>query len=272
MYMFVYELVYERVKSRAKCGRPCVSLWLTLKAQSLRILVILLTAALVSSCRSSSPRGIEPRGARGSEPGGERPQPNQPREAPPPIVQPGAPGEPSKVIAVDKATDLSQVEYTGADIKFMQGMIGHHAQAVDMVALIPTHTNREDMRLLGKRIDLSQQDEIKMMQRWLEVRGQQIPTPGAHRMHGATLMPGMLTPEEMAQLAAAKGPEFDRLFLEGMIKHHGGAIAMVHDLFNTPGAGQDVEIFAFASDVDADQRMEIDRMGAMLNAILKERQ
>ena len=176
------------------------------------------------------------------------------------------------MIGVDKATDLSQVEYTGADIKFMQGMIGHHAQAVDMVALIPTHTNREEMRLLGKRIELSQMDEINMMRRWLEVRGQQIPLPGAHRMHGATLMPGMLTPEEMASLAAAKGVEFDRLFLEGMIKHHGGALTMVNELFNTPGAGQDVEVFAFASDVDADQRMEIDRMGAMLNAILKERQ
>jgi uncharacterized protein (DUF305 family) len=91
-------------------------------------------------------------------------------------------------------------------------------------------------------------------------------------MPGATLMPGMLTPAEMERLAAAKGSEFDRLFLEGMMKHHGGAITMVNELFATPGAGQEVEIFAFASDVDADQRMEIDRMGAMLNAILKERQ
>ena len=91
-------------------------------------------------------------------------------------------------------------------------------------------------------------------------------------MPGATLMPGMLTPEEMARLAAAKGVEFDRLFLEGMIKHHGGAITMVKELFSTPGAGQESEIFAFASDVDADQRMEIDRMGAMLNAMMKERQ
>ena len=255
--------VHVCVRACQKLGEvraTCVSLWLTLKGQILRVFVIVLTAAAGTSCRSASPRGVEPH------------VPDQARDAPPPIVQPGAPGEPSKVIAVDKATDLSQVEYTGADIKFMQGMIGHHAQAVDMVALIPTHTNREDMRLLGKRIDLSQQDEIKMMQRWLEVRDQQIPTPGAHRMHGAALMPGMLTPEEMEQLAVAKGSEFDRLFLEGMIKHHGGAIAMVSDLFNTPGAGQDVEIFAFASDVDADQRMEIDRMGAMLNAILKERQ
>jgi uncharacterized protein (DUF305 family) len=128
------------------------------------------------------------------------------------------------------------------------------------------------MQMLGKRIDLSQADEIKMMRRWLEVRGQEIPGEHAMHMHGATLMPGMLTPEEMERLAAAKGTEFDRLFLEGMMKHHGGAITMVNELFATPGAGQEVEIFSFASDVDADQRMEIDRMGAMLNAILKERQ
>jgi uncharacterized protein (DUF305 family) len=187
-------------------------------------------------------------------------------------VQPGAPGETSRVITADKATDLSQIEYTGADIKFMQGMIGHHAQAVEMVALIPARTGRDDIRLLGKRIDLSQVDEISMMKHWLAVRGQLIPGENALHMHGAMLMPGMLTPDEMTRLAAAKGTEFDRLFLEGMIKHHEGAIAMVHDLFATPGAGQDIEIFAFASDVDADQRMEIDRMGAMLNAILKERE
>jgi uncharacterized protein (DUF305 family) len=193
-------------------------------------------------------------------------------EARPPIVQPGAPGEASQVIAADKAVDLSRVQATVADVKFMQGMIGHHQQAVEMVALIPTHSSRDDMQMLGKRIDLSQADEIKMMRRWLEVRGQEIPAEHAMHMHGATLMPGMLTPEEMEQLAAAKGTEFDRLFLEGMMKHHGGAITMVNELFATPGAGQEVEIFSFASDVDADQRMEIDRMGAMLNAILKERQ
>jgi uncharacterized protein (DUF305 family) len=193
-------------------------------------------------------------------------------QAGPPIVQPGAPGEASHVIAADKAVDLSHVQATAADVKFMQGMIGHHQQAVEMVALIPTHSSREDMRLLGHRIDLSQADEIKMMKRWLEVRRQEIPGEHAMHMHGATLMPGMLSPEEMERLTAATGTEFDRLFLEGMMKHHGGAITMVNELFATPGAGQEVEIFSFASDVDADQRMEIDRMGAMLNAILKEQQ
>jgi uncharacterized protein (DUF305 family) len=141
-----------------------------------------------------------------------------------------------------------------------------------MVELLKSRTARDDMRLLGQRIEISQEDEIKMMQHWLADRGQQVPDRNAMHMHGATLMPGMLTDEEMQRLADASGAEFDRLFLEGMIKHHGGAIAMVNELFASPGAGQDVEIFAFASDVDADQRMEIDRMGAMLNAIPKERQ
>jgi len=211
--------------------------------------------AAAASCRSGAPAAGTPA--------------SQPR---PPIVQPGAPGQESRVIDTAQAVDLSKVQATDADVKFMQGMIGHHQQAVEMVALIPTHTTRPEMQLLGKRIDLSQQDEMKMMRRWLEVRGKEIPSEHAMHMHGATLMPGMLTQEEMDRLTAAKGAEFDQLFLEGMMKHHGGAITMVNELFATPGAGQEVEIFSFASDVDADQRMEIDRMGAMLQAILKERQ
>jgi uncharacterized protein (DUF305 family) len=189
--------------------------------------------------------------------------------APPPIVQPGAPGQPSRVIAAAQASDLSRVQYTGADIKFMQGMIGHHAQAVEMVALVPSRTASDTIRKLAQRIDVSQQDEMQMMRDWLLARSQQIPDPRAHHMMGSTLMPGMLTAEEMAQLAAAKGAEFDRRFLEGMIKHHSGAIAMVHDLFATEGAGQTPEIFSYASDVDADQRMEIDRMGSMLKELQK---
>ena len=192
-------------------------------------------------------------------------------DTPPQIVQPGAPGQAGRVIAVDQATDLSRVQHTTADVKFMQGMIGHHQQAIEMTDLLKTRTASEDMKKLAMRIDVSQEDEINMMKRWLEVRGQEIPSEHAMHMHGATLMPGMLTQEEMEKLAAAKGVEFDRLFLEGMIKHHGGALTMVKELFSTPGAGQEAEIFAFASDVDADQRMEIDRMGAMLNAIMKER-
>ena len=192
-----------------------------------------------------------------------------PVAAKPPIVQPGAPGQASQVITAAQASDLSQVQYTGADIKFMQGMIGHHAQAVEMVALVPQRSGSDAVRKLAQRIDVSQQDEIKMMREWLLARSQQIPDPRAHHMMGTTLMPGMLTPEEMARLAAAKGAEFDRLFLEGMIKHHSGAITMVHDLFATEGAGQTPEIFSYASDVDADQRMEIDRMDSMLRELQK---
>ena len=168
------------------------------------------------------------------------------------------------MITAEQAADLSQVQYTGDDIKFMQGMIGHHAQAIQMVALVPTRSHSEDLKKLALRIDVSQQDEIKMMESWLRARGQQVPGPGVHRMNGAPMMPGMLTPEEMERLAAANGAEFDRLFLQGMIKHHGGALTMVSDLLGAPGAAQESEVFAFVSDVEADQRMEIDRMGAML--------
>src|SRR5258708_4233742 len=152
------------------------------------IAAVLLCAAAGSSCRSAAPVA-----------------------AVPPIVQPGAPGEPSQVIGAAQASDLSQVQYTGADIKFMQGMIGHHAQAVEMVALVPARTASDDLRKLALRIDVSQQDEMKMMREWLQARGQQIPDPRMHHMMGATLMPGMLTAEEMSRLAAATGAEFDRL-------------------------------------------------------------
>jgi len=185
--------------------------------------------------------------------------PQQPR-----IVQPGAPGASSRVISRDEAVNLSRVGYSPADVQFMQGMIHHHAQALDMTELIASRTERDDLKLIGRRIELSQVDEIKMMQRWLEVRGQEVTSEHAHHLPGAPMMPGMLTPEEMDRLAAAKGAEFDRLFLEGMIKHHGGALVMVDELFSTGGAGQESEIFTFASDVVTDQKIEMDRMGAML--------
>lgn len=185
-------------------------------------------------------------------------------ESGPTIVQPGAPGESSRVITAEMAVDLSRVQHTAADVEFMQGMIGHHAQALEMTALLSSESKSEDMRKLAHRIEVSQADEIKMMQDWLKGRGQKVPDEHAHHAHGATLMPGMLTADEMDRLAKAKGPEFDRLFLEFMIKHHEGALVMVKELFSKPGAGQESDIFAFASDVDADQRMEIERMGAML--------
>jgi len=230
-----------------------------------RVFVLLFIAAAGVACRTAGGATSSPAPAPQAQSQGGSP------DAPPPIVQPGAPGKAGRVIGVDQATDLSRVQHTAADVKFMQGMIGHHQQAIEMTTLLKTRTESENMKKLAMRIDVSQEDEINMMKRWLEVRGQEIPSEHAMHMHGATLMPGMLTQEEMEKLAAAKGVEFDRLFLDGMIKHHGGALTMVKELFSTPGAGQEAEIFAFASDVDADQRMEIDRMGAMLNAIMKER-
>ena len=217
---------------------------------ALRVTAVLLTVVAGASCRTA---GVEPR----------------PQAAGPQIVQPGAPGTPSRVIPAAQAVDLSGVQHTAADVQFMQGMIGHHTQAIEMVDLLKSRTGSETMRKLALRIEVSQADEIGMMQRWLEVRGLEVPGPHALHMHGATLMPGMLTADEMDRLSQAKGADFDRLFLEGMIKHHGGALTMVEDLFATRGAGQQGDIFAFASDVDADQRIEIDRMSAMLKELYK---
>jgi uncharacterized protein (DUF305 family) len=183
-----------------------------------------------------------------------------------PIVQPGAPGARSRVVDARAAADMSRVQFTPADVRFMQGMIGHHSQALEMTALARTHASSDAIRRLALRIELSQADEIKMMQEWLTQRGQALPDPHAHHGAGAVLMPGMLTAGEMARLGEAHGADFDRLFLESMIKHHEGALIMVRDLFAQPGAGQEADVFAFASDVDADQRMEIDRMRAVMAA------
>jgi len=190
------------------------------------------------------------------------------QQSAPPIVQPGAPGEPSRVLDRKTAENLTSPGHTAADVAFMQGMIGHHAQAVEMVELLKTRTNSDGMRKLAERIAVSQTDEMKMMREWLEARGAAAPGEHAHHAPGAR-MPGMLTPEEMAKLAAARGRAFDALFLESMIRHHEGALIMVRDLYSTPAAGQESEIYTFASDVVADQRMEIARMAAMLKELQK---
>lgn len=184
-------------------------------------------------------------------------------------MQPGPPGQESKVIPAEASARAAALPHTPADSKFMQGMIPHHAQALEMAALVYSNSTSEDMKMLAKRIEVSQVDEIGMMKSWLKTRGETLPDEHAHHAGDHALMAGMLTQAEMQRLAAAKGVEFDRLFLVGMIKHHQGALTMVKELFSTPRAGQDAEIFAFASDVDADQSMEISRMAAML-ANLKE--
>jgi uncharacterized protein (DUF305 family) len=157
-----------------------------------------------------------------------------------------------------------------AEVVFMQGMIMHHAQAVEMTALILSHTENKELRSLGARINSSQSDEIRFMKRWLAARGEPITMtmPEMQSMdmshHSMTLMPGMLAPEQMEALRKAKDTEFDHLFLTGMIQHHNGALTMVKDLFDTAGAGQDAELFDFATDADNTQRAEIRVMQTML--------
>jgi uncharacterized protein (DUF305 family) len=192
------------------------------------------------------------------------------RESAPKGVQPGAPGDSSRVLTAGAVAERGHSRHTEADVRFMQGMIAHHAQALEMTSLVPTRSSREDIHLLAQRIEASQQHEIGLMRRWLEQRGEEVPNLSAHHAHHGAgvqheLMPGMLTPDELARLASATGAEFDRLFLELMIRHHEGALLMVQNLFASTGAGQDVDVFRIASEVDADQNMEIARMRRMLN-------
>jgi len=187
------------------------------------------------------------------------------------VVQPGAPGQPTKTLPSTTKAKLPPI--SSKDIEFMQGMIMHHGQAVEMTALIASHSTNKDLRLLGDRISHSQADEMRFMKRWLITRG--APTEMQMDMGGMEgmdmsdhmLMPGMLTPKQMEALRKSNGREFDRLFLEGMIQHHGGALTMVKDLYNSGGAGQDAELFTFATDVDSGQRAEIRIMQSMLDKL-----
>ena len=201
----------------------------------------------------------------------------QPAPPPPVVVQPGAPGKPTRTLP--PSTRATLPPGSPADVQFMQGMIMHHAQAVEMTALIESHTQNKELRLLGARISQSQSEEIKFMKRWLEARSEptemQMPKTSGMDMPGMNmsgmkmssepmLMPGMLTPKQMEALRKAKGSEFDQLFLIGMIQHHNGALIMVKDLFDTAGAGQDAELFNFTTDIDSGQRAEIRIMQTML--------
>jgi uncharacterized protein (DUF305 family) len=225
--------------------------------RSVAVLLLVAATGVAAACQTAG-QSAAPRVNPGP-PGGE-----------PQLIQPGRPGEASKVVTPETSTRSAALPHNAGDTRFMQGMIGHHQQALEMAALVHQNSQSDEMKLLAKRIEVSQIDEINMMKSWLTTRSETLPDEHAHHAGDHALMPGMLTMAEMKRLASAKGAEFDRLFLEGMIKHHIGALTMVKQLFETPGAGQDAEIFAFASDVDADQSMEIDRMAAML-AALKER-
>jgi len=187
----------------------------------------------------------------------------------PPIVQPGAPGQASRQITVDEAHALAGTRVTDADIKFMQDMIQHHSQAVEMVALIDAGSQNEEIRTLGQRISASQDDEMQFMRDWLVEHGLPEQRSGAdysdHAYHaGHSTMTGMLSPQEMSSLAAAQGPQFDALFLRGMIKHHQGAVTMVDELLAKAGTAQEPVLFEFISDVKTEQNSEIERMTALL--------
>ena len=190
------------------------------------------------------------------------------QSSPPVVVEPGAPGQPSKTLPADTRPTLPPA--SRADVEFMQGMIMHHSQAVEMTGLIASHTANKALSSLGAKISSSQSDEIRFMQRWLAARGQPLSMamPGMPEMdmdgNPIKPMPGMLTPAQMEALRAARGPQFDRLFLTGMIQHHNGALTMVKDLFDTPAAGQDADLFNFATDADNTQRAEIKIMQQML--------
>ena len=194
----------------------------------------------------------------------------------PVIVQPGAPGQPTRRLPASTRPTLPPT--SPKDVEFMQGMIMHHAQAVEMTAMIESHTTNKELRLLGARISASQSDEMAFMKRWLMARGEStshtMPSmathmPGMDMSSHSHLMPGMLTPKQMEALQKAKGAEFDRLFLSGMIQHHNGALVMVKELFDTAGAGQDAELFSFVTDVDSGQRAEIRIMEKLRGAVAR---
>lgn len=237
--------------------------------------------------------------------------------ASPPLIQPGAPGEGSRTLSVEQSVALSRTGYVAADTRFMQHMIVHHQQAVDMVALIEARTDHDGVTRIGRRISLTQQGEMAQMRNWLEARGEPLvdddlrpghahdaadarapPSEHAghamadmadmdsdhsghggdamHGDHGAMaeadpyttpLMHGMLSPAEMDALAEARGARFDRLFLEGMIHHHQGAVDMVSALLSQPGAGEETALSEFLTHVVADQSAEILRMRNMLSAM-----
>lgn len=186
-----------------------------------------------------------------------------------PIIQPGAPGQDSRVLSADQAIKLAAASYSPDDVAFMQGMIAHHQQAVDMAALVKQRTNRAELVTIAGRIESSQADEISFMRGWLAERGEPLAMAGmkggkGHQHHAHHTMAGMASPEQMKALAAAKGAEFDRQFLTLMIAHHEGALTMVKDLLKQPGSAADPVLFQFVSEIETEQKAEIDRMDTLL--------
>jgi uncharacterized protein (DUF305 family) len=215
---------------------------------------VLATVALIAACAGGAPEASPPAPAPAGDGG-------------PIIVQPGAPGQAGRTFSPDELANVEGVSYTEADVRFMQGMIPHHEQALEMTALVRQHATTDAVRQMGLRMEISQRDEIAMMESWLRDHGEATRMPGMDGMGGMHLMPGMLTPDQMETLRNARGVDFDRYFLEYMIQHHRGAIDMVADLFATSGAAQESTVFKFAEDVDVDQAMEIERMQRILDGL-----
>lgn len=197
---------------------------------------------------------------------GESDEQVQPSAAP--IVQLGAPGESNRVLTPEEAAEIAAPEYTDVDVQFARDMLHHHAQALRMTGFVPDRTSNPDIQLLAERMELSQQDEITLLETWLVERGQPVVPEDDHTEHheDADTMPGILTEAQLASLEAAGGEEFDRLFLELMLYHHAGAVQMVSDLF-ADGGGNEPEIGRFALHVEADQNIEIERMRSMLDGL-----
>jgi len=194
-----------------------------------------------------------------------------------PILQPGAPGQPTRPINPQDAIRIADTRFSPDDVRFMQEMITHHQQAIDMAALVKDRTNRQEVIAVARRIDASQADEMKFMKTWLRERGQSEPDAhAAHMMHAAAFggaghdVPGMATPEQMAAMAAAKGLAFDRMFLERMIAHHEGAVTMANKLLDRPGSAYDPVLFEFVNEVINDQKAEIKRMNALVPALAED--
>ncbi|MEV4544772.1 DUF305 domain-containing protein [Micromonospora echinaurantiaca] len=180
------------------------------------------------------------------------------------VVQPGAPGQAGRTLSPAEQAELaSPPAHTAADTQFMQRMIAHHAQALEMIALVPDRAASREVSLLARRIETSQRDEIAQMQRWLTERGERVPGPHAHHAGHDAVMPGMLTPQQLSRLGRARGAEFDRLFLDLMIRHHDGALTMVEQLY-AAGGGLEPASDRFAREVNADQAIEIRSMQKLL--------
>ena len=212
---------------------------------------VALAVLVATGCTSEEPEQVSPTGTA-------------------PVVQLGAPGEGNRALGPDEVQDLAgrTPEASERDIAFVRDMVPHHQQALEMTALAERSGAGRDVRLLAERMSVSQTDEVAQLQQWLDEQGP-LP-PDDHGRHGGdhdALMPGMLTDAQMADLAAARGPEFDRLFLSSMIAHHQGALAMVEDLFSRPEGGQDLWVAQFARGVDSDQRIEIARMTSVLQSL-----